>query len=504
MISGIYLMLTHLRLLVLFLLLLCISPPFNVSAATPVLLEKPPLGDRWFGIYFSDERSGFAITSVHEASDGYEMHGESSVKMGGFGFSRNASISESYSVNKDLTLRSFAVSQTIDGRHKKLSGEVTPAGIRTIIESAGVKKERVLKRKGPVYPPMALNLYPLQHGIEKGKSYRISMFDPEETKIKAVKVSVVGVESIGETQAIHLRNNLYPVDNDIWVDVAGNTIKESVRDGWILTLAEGEKASQRFVSQSALAKKDLILDYSLVKIDTIITRPDKLIKLVMQISDIPATMHLLSGGVQKAERLEGGKVLFTMEHSLLKTGSEPLATDQSGRNRYLEPTGQILSNNPEIIRKKEEIIGSEKDPIKIVEKLVRWVAANIKETDSDSQPPTDVLKNLSGNCQSHTRLYLSFARAAGIPAKYVSGIIYVPGKGFLYHSWAESHVGYWLAVDPTLGEIPADLTHIKLVEGDSPEDALPLAALVGKVTAKVLEQRTGVKDMVEVEIKTKP
>jgi len=132
------------------------------------------------------------------------------------------------------------------------------------------------------------------------------------------------------------------------------------------------------------------------------------------------------------------------------------------------------------------------------------VAANIKETDSDSQPPTDVLKNLSGNCQSHTRLYLSFARAAGIPAKYVSGIIYVPGKGFLYHSWAESHVGYWLPVDPTLGEIPANLTHIKLVEGDSPEDALPLAAIVGKVTAKVLEQRTGFKDMVEVEIKTKP
>jgi hypothetical protein len=372
-------MLTYLRLLVLFLMLLCIFPPVNAPAASPVVLEKLPLGDRWFGIYFNDEHTGFATTNVHESSDGYEMHGESSVKMGGFGFSREASMRESYSVNKDLTLKSFAVSQTINGRHEKLSGEVTPTGIRALIESDGVKKEKVLKRKGPVYPPMALNFYPLLHGIDKGKNYRIFMFDPEAIKIKSVKVSVVGVESMDKTQAIHLRNNLYPVDNDIWVDVAGNTIKESVRDGWILTLAEDEKTSQRFISQAALAKKNLILDYSLIKIDDIITRPDKLVKLVMQISDIPATMHLLSGGVQKAERLEGGKVLFTMDDSLLKTGSEILSTDQTDRKRYLEPTEQILSNNPEIIRKKDEIIGTEKDPLKIVRNsLAGWLRISRK------------------------------------------------------------------------------------------------------------------------------
>ena len=79
-------MLTYLRLLVLFLLLLCIFPTINVSAASPVVLEKLPLGDRWFGIYFNDEHTGFAFNSIHESSDGYEMHGESSVKMGGFGF----------------------------------------------------------------------------------------------------------------------------------------------------------------------------------------------------------------------------------------------------------------------------------------------------------------------------------------------------------------------------------------------------------------------------------
>lgn len=479
----------YLRLSVLILALMLAFPALPGFAAALQRLEKPPLGEHWFGIFFNDERTGFAYANIRETADGYEMHGESSVKMGGFGFSRNASIREYYIVNKDMTLKSFAVSQTIDGSPMKLTGEVTPSGVRVIVESAGVKKEKILKRKGAVYPPMVLNFYPLLHGIDAGKNYRLSMLDPEAVKIKTVKISVVGLETIDGKQAIHIRNNLYPVDNDIWIETSGNTLKESVRDGWIVTQAEGEKSAHRFISQAALAKKDMILDYSLIKIDTPISRPEKLQKLVVQLSDFPATMQLMTSDVQKAERLDGGKVLFTLDNSLLRARHEPFTPDHAERKKYLEPTKQILSKDPEIILRKNEIAGGEKDPKKMVEKLTHWIASNIKQTSTDNQSAMKTLKEHSGNCQSHVRLYTSFARAAGIPTKIVSGLVYLPGKGFLYHSWAESNIGYWLPVDPSFGEIPADLTHIKLVEGDSPEEVLPLAGIVGKVGAKVLEQK---------------
>jgi hypothetical protein len=63
----------------------------------------------------------------------------------------------------------------------------------------------------------------------------------------------------------------------------------------------------------------------------------------------------------------------------------------------------------------------------------------------------------------------------------------VAGKGFLYHSWAESYVGAWVTVDPALGQMPADATHLKLVEGDSPAEMAPLAGIIGRVKAKVIE-----------------
>jgi len=49
-------------------------------------------------------------------------------------------------------------------------------------------------------------------------------------------------------------------------------------------------------------------------------------------------------------------------------------------------------------------------------------------------------------------------------------------------------VGEWLAVDPTFGQVPVDASHIKLIEGDSPDDMSALAAMVGKLKATVLEK----------------
>jgi len=61
----------------------------------------------------------------------------------------------------------------------------------------------------------------------------------------------------------------------------------------------------------------------------------------------------------------------------------------------------------------------------------------------------------------------------------------VEDTGFLYHSWAESYVGYWLSVDPTLGQVNVDATHIKLIEGEDVQSLSPLVNIVGRVQASI-------------------
>jgi hypothetical protein len=477
------------RVLLFVLLLLSLLAPLAASARTIPFLTSPPLGESWFGIYFNDERTGFSHLVISEIPTGYLIESDSSVKMSGFGFSREASARESYQVNQDLSLRSFEVSQTIDGSPVKLNGQVNGKAISVSTETKGNRSEKKLSIKGKVYPPAVLNLYPLFQKAAAGKKFRVTMFDPESVAVKDVSITVVGLETVDGHDVLHLRNNLYPfVDNDIWLDSAGNTLRESVRDGWIETRAEKESVARAFLSEAAIAKKDMILDFSLVPVDKPIERPASLISMTLELSGFAENLPIISDSVQKAERLVGGKVLFTVDlsnHRAAAACTVP-AEESPGLKTYLEATDRILANNPAIVRQKTEILAGTKDPLQVVEKLVPWVADYVKDTITDSQTPLETLETHSGNCQSHARLYVSLARAAGVPTRFVSGLVYAEGKGFLYHSWAESYVGYWLPVDPTFGEVPANATHIKLAEGDSPADLAPLGGIIGTVRARVV------------------
>jgi transglutaminase-like putative cysteine protease len=450
-------------------------------------LSGPPLGESWFGIYFNDERTGFAHLLISETPEGYLVKSDSSVKMAGFGFSREASVRESYQLDRDLSLRSFKVSQTIDGSPMKLSGQVTEKAISITVESKGSRREKILPIKGRVYPPAVLNLYPLFQKVAAGKNFRVTMFDPEAVAVKDVTVKAVGFEAVDGKDTLHLRNNLYPfVDNDIWVDSSGNTLRESVRDGWIETRAEKADEARAFLSEAAVGKKDLILDFSLVPVDKPIERPASLTAMSLELSGFAENLPLISDTVQTAQRLEGDKVLFTVDIAAVQAACSLPAGESPWLKMYLAATDRILADNPDIVRQKTEILAETKDPWLAVEQLVPWVANNVKDAISDSQSPLETLEKRSGNCQAHARLYVSLARAAGVPTRLVSGLVYVEGKGFLYHSWAESFVGYWLPVDPTFGEVPANASHIKLTEGDSSADLAPLAGIIGAVKARIV------------------
>jgi Transglutaminase-like superfamily len=458
------------------------------GAAPLPLVTAPPLGDQWFSINLNDERTGFAHQTISKRPEGYEINVDSSVKLTVLGFSREAAIRENYLVNSALVLISFDIEQTLDGSSMKLTGKVVNDGISLTVENAGTKKSSLLKSKGPVYPAAALNIYPLMKGFVPGKKYRIKALDTEAQKIKEVVVTAVGVENLpGMGETYRIRNDLYSfVDNDIWVDRQGKTLKESVRDDLVVTRAEDAAIATRFLTQTALAKKDLVFDFSLIKVDTPLTDPARLTRLTVEFSGWPEDMAFPQGAGQTITERKGRDLMVALSYPATREGT-PLPDDE--RKRSLEGTERIIPEHPQIRALQESILKVEKDQAKGVELLVRWVAATIEGTVTDSQSPVETLQSKKGNCQSHARLYASLARSAGFPTRFVSGLVWMTDKGFLYHSWAESYVGgSWLTVDPTFGQIPADLTHIRMFDGDAPDDVAPLARVIGRLKARIVTQ----------------
>jgi transglutaminase-like putative cysteine protease len=460
------------------------SSPLSAFAAPAPKLLAPPEGERWFSINVGGERVGFSHQSVTKTDGGYRIDSEGSVKMRVMGFSREATSKESYLVGPDLALRTFASEFRLDGSPLVLKGEVIRNEVRVEVESGGRNEERFLKTKGAIYPPQALNIYPLMHGASAGKSYKIPTFDVESVKVTQSKVEVIGEETLPPgISTIHLRNNIYPmVDNDVWVDLKGNTLRESIRDDLVVTLAEDAKSARLYLADAALAKLDLVLDFSLIRVTPPIEHPGQLKMLSVEFTGIPVAQPLLEGSGQHATRVAGGGVIFTMPYPTF-----PPPPGESPTPAELEPSSRIPSDAPEITARKSAIIGAEKDSAKVIRLLAEWVAREIKGAGTDSQSPLETLKSRTGNCQSHARLYTALARAAGIPTRFVSGLVYLQGEGFLYHSWAESYLHDWVTVDPTFGEVPCNVTHIKLVEGDTPDEMGMLTGMIGRVKAKVLE-----------------
>jgi hypothetical protein len=83
-------------------------------------------------------------------------------------------------------------------------------------------------------------------------------------------------------------------------------------------------------------------------------------------------------------------------------------------------------------------------------------------------------------------LFNAMARAVGIPAKTVVGVVYLRGA-FYYHAWSEVWLGEWISVDPVLNQFPADVTHVKFLEGEI-DRQLDILELIGKLRIQVMEE----------------
>jgi transglutaminase-like putative cysteine protease len=150
----------------------------------------------------------------------------------------------------------------------------------------------------------------------------------------------------------------------------------------------------------------------------------------------------------------------------------------------------VQSDDPRIVMKAREIVGDEADSFKIVERLCSWVSSNVRTTYSARMTNAlEVLQSLEGDCTEHSILFIALARAVGLPAREVAGLIYVSADrpGFYFHQWAKVWIGKWIDVDPTFNQPLADVTHIKLMEGDLFQQA-QLIPVIGRLQVEVVDE----------------
>ncbi|MBI4663351.1 MAG: transglutaminase domain-containing protein [Verrucomicrobia bacterium] len=208
-----------------------------------------------------------------------------------------------------------------------------------------------------------------------------------------------------------------------------------------------------------------MLEASAIKVDKDLGDPAKLESLTLRITGFGnRTMPVSHRQRIKSRR---GQTL-TLELSRDRPADKPVPLTSAARAEFLKPTPTIQSDDEALRNQAEEIAGGEPDVLWKARRLQTWIYTNVRQTTAaNASSALDVLRNRAGDCTELTLLFVALARAAGIPAREVGGVMYV-NEGtplFGWHAWAEIHDGrQWVGVDPTWNQVYVDAAHLKLSE----------------------------------------
>jgi hypothetical protein len=428
-------------------------------------------GRQAYGVYIQDKKIGWMVTeSKLTKLDGKEVAITAEelfveIKRGGDGLKLEVTSSTYFGLEGDGPILLVQESSKENGKEKIQKGTrkgdaftiSTTSNGRTIDRSvAPPKKDLASSRKLDAW---------LEGTPAKGaefESFGLSLEDKEiDTKevytfLSKEKVSWGGVPT--DVFHVSLLSKGIKTAADITAD---GTIIKGKLGGFLELRAEPEATAKKLDTKSI----DL-MSLSSIKVDKDLGDPRRVESLTLEVSGLDD--FKMPDAPRQKVRTEKGTTVVELRREFRTDKAEPLSKKE--KTEYLEATPTIQSDNEKVRALARKIVREEKDPNKVTRLLVRWVSSSLRPTyKANASTTLDVLDNMAGDCTEHTLLFVSLARACGVPAREVGGVMFAElGQPFFaWHAWAEVHDGkQWIAVDPTWNEMYVDATHVKFSEGD--------------------------------------
>lgn len=449
-------------------------------------LAKYGSGAQWKGIYYRGAKVGFSVGQTLPRDDGFEIQEDGQIEMTLLGAASSAKLHTSARVDKSFALRSFDFSMDPGTGAVRVHGTVDGKRLSLTIGTAAGERSQVIELDEP--PALSLNLgRRLAAGkLIPGARYNWSVFDPATLRNMPMLVEVGPREVVrtGEVPIPAFRVDMETAGLRVrsWITDTGEIVREDSPMG-LITIRESAQAAQA-MAVSGRRRTDMLQTAAVVpqmrgQIDD--PRDVERLRLRLTGAQIPAAD--MDGVGQHVD----GDIVEIRSARTLRPG--PVDPDLA---RYTQPEPFIESDASEIRAEAAHAVRDAREPREVAERLTRYVNALLDKKPTISLPSArQVLATKIGDCNEHTVLYVAMARAAGLPARIAVGLTFVSGA-FYYHAWPEVWIsesparGYWLPVDPTLNQFPADGTHLRLVRGGLDQQAAILP-LIGRLRMTVLD-----------------
>lgn len=427
------------------------------------------------GVWIGDQKVGWVYTLERPEEDGYRITQRTKLELSVMGQVKSIETLTQSDNLADYKVQNFLFELLSDEHSYKVDGRMSGRELVVDVLTGGEERTESVQTPEGVYLPLSIGRAAVSRKLKARDVVRLPIYDPSVLSLLDATVSVEGVETLTlpdyEGEATKLQVNMLNLETASWIDGSGWVVKAVAPMGLTMERTTRENAMKL---ESGEALLEILTHYS---VPSSVTIPDarRVRLMVVELSGVDDLPDL------KDER----QSILSSDPVTVKIVTRPQAG--GGHNEDDLGSTPLIQSDAELIREKALSIveGADSDSTK-VERLVDWLFKNIDKTPTVSFPSAlDVLKSGQGDCNEHAVLFCALARSLSIPSRVCVGLVYQKGS-FYYHAWNKVWIDRWVACDPTFGQLVADATHLKLLEGDLAEQ-LKVANIIGNLQIAILE-----------------
>ncbi len=462
----------------------------------------------FYSVRLGDATIGYAASRIDTLSEGFVLEDDVRLRVVAMGSEVPAIARTQVRLGTSLELREFQFTLRSDFGRFAVAGSMSGDSALDLDIVAGDDEQRVsMPTNGPIVLPQVMPVhFALGSGPEVGEVYAFEVFDPSVMETQRVTMEVMGQETLvfpdsavfdgdlarwvparfDTVETWHVRQAFGGVELESWLDPDGMVVRATSPLGYTIErtafeIAWNEYRALESAGRSAANDATDVIERTAISVGVELPEGGRITGLTVRLRDVDLGGFDLDGARQRLE----GDVLHVAAGPITAEPGFALPADAEEWSDHLAATPLIQVNDEEIRTTAAAIVGDERNPKIAAERLADWVYQNLDKRITFSVPSArQVLDAREGDCNEHTVLYVALARSAGIPARTAAGLVYVNGR-FFYHAWPEVWLDGWIPVDPTLGQFPADASHLRFVVGGLARQ-VELVRLIGQLRLDVI------------------
>jgi hypothetical protein len=432
------------------------------------------------GIYFQREIIGYVKNKLSKSdSDEYILQQGAFLYLNILNESHPVDMRVKATLTREMLLKDFVFHFTSPFYKMDAEGSVEGQVVKFSLKTGKETITDIIRLQKPPFLSTNRRSYLLKQGLQPGDKLKIPYFDPVSLSGKDTVMEYKGKKKILVNKRIfnlhHFVETFSGIRINSWLDNDGKVVKEESPAGFVF-IAEPE-----FKAKDIMVKGKEILS----SVSIPITGGN------LDLSNRTSISYKLT--LPDGTDFDLNKDRQSLEGDILTLQLKPLpgknALACEGFPEELAATPYIQTKNKRITDLASTVSGEMTNDLNRVMALSEWIFKNLEKRPVLGIP--DALTTLStkmGDCNEHAALFAALARNAGIPTRIASGVAFFEGA-FYYHAWNEvCFDDTWYSLDTTKNQFPADLSHIKFVEGETDEQ-VKIAALLGKLKIEIVDDK---------------